>query len=58
MRKWFKIVGNERKTEKENNETMMKDPINNSKDSGNVTVQKNVMWVEVVKDKAKFQKDD
>jgi len=51
-------VGNERKTEKENNETTMKDPINDSKDSGNITAQENVTWVDVVKNKAKFQKDD
>ena len=36
----------------------MNDPINNSKDSENVTVQENVTWVDVVKDKAKFQKND
>ena len=36
----------------------MKDPINDSKDSENVTAQENVTWVDVVKNKAKFQKDD
>ena len=51
-------VRNERKTEKENDETTMIDPINDSKGRGNVTEQENVTWAEVVKNKAEFQKDD
>ena len=51
-------VRNERKTEKENNNTTMKESINDSKDSDNVTDQKAVTWVEVVKNKTRFQKDD
>ena len=51
-------VRNERKTEKENNPTTMKDPINDSKGSDNVTEQQSVTWVDIVKNKTKFQKDD
>ena len=52
------FVRSEEKTKKERSETTMNDPINNSKDSENVPVQENVTWVDVVKDKAKFQKND
>ena len=36
----------------------MKESINDSKDSDYVTDQKDVTWVEVVKNKTRFQKDD
>ena len=51
-------VRSEEKTKKERSETTMNIPTNDSKDSGNVTVQENVTWVDVVKDKTKFQKND
>ena len=47
-------VRNEIKTEN----TTMKESINDSKDSDYVTDQKAVTWVEVVKNKTRFQKDD
>ena len=47
-------VRNEIKTEN----TTMKESINDSKDSDYVTDQKDVTWVEVVKNKTRFQKDD